>query len=164
MSAQGFFGRLRALVNRAVYALLHPQTAGPVAPYVRQLDPSVSDAEMQRVRREARAGIRTAARAGTLSPDQPLSAALGRIPPPAGAVEVFVRYEVTDANGQRKWATGAFGGAGDPGGQVTWQTTIAELRARAEKLERSHDRYGEGAVIDWLTAEFVPPLRYPPNP
>lgn len=164
MSAQGFFGRLRALVNRAVYALLHPLAAGPVAPYVRQLDPSVSDAEMQRIRREARAGIETAARAATLQPSEPLSAALGSRRPPAGAVEVFVRYEVTDANGNTKWATGVFGGADDPGGQVTWQTTVAELRARAEELERSHDRYGEGAAIDWLTAEFVPPLRYPPNP
>jgi hypothetical protein len=164
VSAQGFFGRLRALVNRAVYALLHPLTAGPLAPYVRQLDQSVGDAEMQRIRREARGGIRTAQRAATLSPDQPLSAALGRLRPPAEEVEVFIKYKVTDARGTPQWATGVFGGADDPGGPVTWQTTIAELRARAEQLEQSHDRYGEGAVIDWTTAVFIPPLRYPPNP
>jgi hypothetical protein len=164
VSAQGFFGRLRALVNRAVYALLHPLTAGPLAPYVRQLDPSVGDAEMQRVRREARAGIETAARAGTLQPGQPLSAALGSRQPPAGAVEVWLRYEVITESGARRQSSVVLGRADDPHGQVTWQTTIGEIRSRAQEVESVREGPSDPGTVDWSTAEFIPPLRYPPNP
>lgn len=171
MSAQGFFGRLRALVNRAVYAIRHGLTGRAFGDTVRAVDPSVDRNELRRVRREATIGIETATRAATLQASDPLSAALGpRLRPrePGGAfattVQVWMRYPLEHPTRGEIWREMVVG-TGVPGDPVmTWDTTIAEVRARVEEQESLREPMCGSGPIDWSQAEFVAPLRYPHSP
>jgi hypothetical protein len=186
VSAQGVFGRTVALVNRAVYWLIHRPEGVSFRAFVRQVDPSVDRNELRRIRRQAEIGRETAATATTLNlaeagfdprtrlplpggaarPGQTstLREALGAHRAPAGAVRAWVRYEVVTNTGARENRSVVLGGPDDPGGQVTWDTTLEEIRNRAEEHESRQDRPSRPGAIDWSTAEFIPPLRYPPNP
>lgn len=159
---QGYFGWLRRMVSRATYWLLHPGELAPFPAYMREVDPGASTQDLRLIRREARYGIETAAAATGLQPQQTLAEALGNRQAPAGAVQVWMRYEVVTAGGRREWRTFVGGRGTDDDPQITWETTVAEIRSRADALEASRDRDSEPAQIDWSTAEFEPPLRYPP--
>lgn len=186
MSAQNLFGRMVALVNRAVYWLVHRPEGTTFRGYLRQLDPSLEENDIRRVQRQAEIGRTTAATAtainlaeagfdprtrqplpgGPAMPGQTatLREALGRHRAPAGAVRVWVRYEVVTESGARRDSSVVLGGPGDPNGQVSWQTTLEEIRARAQEVEAGREGGSDPGTIDWSTAEFIPPLRYPPNP
>lgn len=186
MSAQGFFGRAVALVNRAVYWLIHRPAGTTFRGYMRAIDPSLTENDVRRIQRQANIGRDTATAATNLNlaeagfnpatrqplpggPAMPgqtatLREALGRHRAPAGAVRVRLRYMVRLPSGATEDRSVVLGGPDDPGGQVTWDTTLEEVRSRAQEHESRQDRPSRPGTILWATSEFIAPLRYPASP